>query len=85
MSTNVSLNPALENFARTCVESGRYNNVSEVVRNALRLLQEKEERRARFDAMLNSVREETERDGGHPLEEVMLEADRIIEEVSLSR
>ena len=51
MATNVSLTAELEKFARSCVESGRYNNVSEVVRSGLRLLQENEERRARFGAM----------------------------------
>lgn len=48
MSTNVSLSPVLEQFARDCVAEGRYNNVSEVVRAALRLLQEYEEERRRF-------------------------------------
>lgn len=79
MATNVHLTPELESFARGCVENGRYNNVSEVVRSALRLLQEGEERHARFNAMLDKVRAETEKDGGHPLEKVMAEADRIIE------
>ena len=38
MATSVHLTPELESFARTCVEGGRYNNVSEVVRSGLRLL-----------------------------------------------
>lgn len=84
MATNVHLTPELENFARGCVASGRFNNVSEVVRSALRLLQESEERRTRFNNMLDMVRGETERDGGHTLEEVMAEADRIIAETSRS-
>ena len=45
MTTNVHLTPELEKFARKCVKSGRYNNVSEVVRSALRLMLEREERR----------------------------------------
>jgi len=40
MATNVHLTAELERFARRCVKSGRYNNVSEVVRAALRLLEE---------------------------------------------
>ena len=32
MATNTHLTPELEQFARACVTSGRYNNVSEVVR-----------------------------------------------------
>jgi antitoxin ParD1/3/4 len=35
MGVNVSLTPELERFARECVSDGRYNNVSEVVRDAL--------------------------------------------------
>ena len=35
MATNVHLTPELEKFARSCVEEGRYNNVSEVVRSAI--------------------------------------------------
>ncbi|MBF0284064.1 MAG: type II toxin-antitoxin system ParD family antitoxin [Magnetococcales bacterium] len=85
MATNVHLTPELEDFARSCVENGRFNNVSEVIRSALSMLQEQEERRIRFNAMLDMVREETEREGGHTLEDVLAEADRIIEEASLPR
>ena len=45
MGTNVHLTPELERFAREVVAEGRYNNVSEVVRQGLRMLQEAEERR----------------------------------------
>jgi len=37
---NVSLTPELEAMIRQQVDSGRYNNASEVVREALRLLDE---------------------------------------------
>ncbi len=37
---NVSLTPQLEEMVRNKVASGRYNNASEVVREALRLLEE---------------------------------------------
>lgn len=39
---NVSLTPRLEEFVRRKVASGLYNNASEVVREALRLLVERE-------------------------------------------
>jgi|GEM_PF-1070140 antitoxin ParD1/3/4 len=42
MGTNVHLTAELEKFARDRVNSGRYNNVSEVVREGLRLLQDQE-------------------------------------------
>ena len=82
MGTNVSLTPELESFAKTCVESGRYNNVSEVMRNALRLLQEKEEKRAKFNAMLDAVREEAVREGTYTIDQVLLEMDEIIDQAS---
>ncbi len=43
---NVSLTPELEQFISTKVESGRYNSASEVVREALRLLEEHDAARA---------------------------------------
>jgi antitoxin ParD1/3/4 len=78
VATNVSLTAELETFARSCVESGRYNNVSEVVRSGLRLLQENEERRARFGAMLDEARAEADRDGTHDIEAVAREMDDVI-------
>jgi len=46
---NVSLTPELEKLVQKKVDSGLYNNASEVVREALRLLKETEElRRARL-------------------------------------
>ena len=39
---NVSLTPQLEAMIRQRVESGRYNSASEVVREALRLLEERD-------------------------------------------
>lgn len=79
MATNVHLTPELERFARECVTDGRYNNVSEVVRSALRLLQDTETRRQQFQAMLVEVENEAVRHGSHTLLEVLDEADRIID------
>ena len=50
---NVSLTPELEKFVSTKVESGRYNSASEVVREALRLLEEHDQARAVQLADLN--------------------------------
>ncbi|HIJ83964.1 MAG: putative transcriptional regulator, CopG/Arc/MetJ family [Magnetococcales bacterium] len=80
MATNVHLTPELENFARACVDSGQYNSVSEVVRSALRILQEREQRRIRFNAMLDAVRLEAEREGVYEAADVLAEMDRIIEQ-----
>ena len=43
---NVSLTPELEKFVSAKVDSGRYNSASEVVREALRLLEEHDQSRA---------------------------------------
>ncbi len=40
---NVHLTPELEQFVQTKVQSGRYNSASEVVREALRLMEQKDE------------------------------------------
>lgn len=63
MSTNVSLTPELENFVRERVREGRYNNVSEVVREGLRLLQDTEQARrsAEHARELEAVAVERER------------------------
>jgi len=81
MTTNVSLTPELERFAKECVEGGGYNNVSEVVRSALRLLQERERRRDAFEASLREAVEEADREGWFSMEDVMAEMDQIIAEV----
>lgn len=78
MATNIHLTKTLERFTRDCVESGRYNNVSEVVRSALRMLQDAEEQRVAFAAMLKSVRSETKRKGSHSIESLTAEMDAIV-------
>jgi antitoxin ParD1/3/4 len=79
MATNVHLTPDLERFARDSVKKGRYNNVSEVVRAGLRLLQEAEERRRQFQAMLRETEAEADREGVVALDSALAEADRIID------
>lgn len=43
---NVHLTPELEQLVHNKVESGRYNSASEVVREALRIMEQKDELRA---------------------------------------
>jgi len=52
---NVSLTPELERFVASRVASGRYQSASEVVREALRLLEEREQAR---QAALDRLRAE---------------------------
>ncbi len=52
MPTSVALSAHFEAFIREKVESGRYNNVSEVVRAGLRLLEDTERQQAiQFQAL----------------------------------
>jgi antitoxin ParD1/3/4 len=50
---NVSLTPELEQFVDGKVGSGRYNSASEVVREALRLLEERDQHRTAQLASFN--------------------------------
>lgn len=54
MPTSVALSPHFEKFVRQQVDSGQYNNVSEVVRAGLRLLENQE---AQQNAKLQALRE----------------------------
>jgi antitoxin ParD1/3/4 len=57
-SLNVSLTPELEKFVQERVKSGRYQTASEVVREALRLLELREEER---EEALRGVRQKLQR------------------------
>ena len=79
MGTNVHLTPELESFAQGCVAKGRFNDVSEVVRSGLRLLQEHEERRAAFVASLEAAVAEGEQQGFVTADEVEREVRAVID------
>jgi antitoxin ParD1/3/4 len=54
---NVSLTPELEELISSKLESGMYKNAAEVVREGLRLLKEKEDRRqALIEELRRSIR-----------------------------
>lgn len=55
---NISLTPTLEKFVQDKVASGLYNSVSEVIREALRLLASKESISQKRLAQLNNDIEE---------------------------
>lgn len=58
MTMNVSLTPALEDYVNRKVSSGRYGSASEVVREALRLLEERDLVR---EAQLGELRAEVQK------------------------
>src|SRR6202011_6089734 len=58
MGMNISLTPQLEEMIRQKVDSGLYNSASEVVRDALRLMDEKDRVRA---TKLDQLRQEIQK------------------------
>ena len=62
---NVNLTPQLEAMVRRKVESGLYNNASEVVREALRLMEERDSLQ-RLRAALAIGQEQLDRGQGQP-------------------
>lgn len=53
---HISLTPRLEKMVKEKVQSGQYNNASEVVREALRLMDERDEtRRRKLDALREAI------------------------------
>jgi len=68
---NVSLTPQLENYVKEKVSAGRYNSVSEVMREALRLLEEQDALKAmKLAALRNDLQhgiDELDNGAGSPL------------------
>lgn len=58
MPMNVNLTPHLEDMVKKKVSSGLYNSASEVIREALRLMEEQDRIRAiRLEALRQDIRE----------------------------
>ncbi len=51
-TTTIALGPHLEAFVQESVATGRYNNVSEVIREGVRLLEEREKALRELDMAL---------------------------------
>ena len=57
MPTSVALTPHFESLAHQLVTSGRYNNISEVIRDGLRLLESRmQEESAKLHALRTAVK-----------------------------
>jgi antitoxin ParD1/3/4 len=50
VASDVDLGPQLESYVASLIEKGRYNSISEVLREGIRLVQEREERLAALHA-----------------------------------
>jgi len=79
MAMNVNLTPQLEEMVRKKVASGLYSSASEVVREALRLMEEQDRMRAaKLDQLRQDIREVLESGAPTPwnLEGIKLEGRR---------
>ncbi len=74
MPSSFALGEHFENFIKSMVASGRYNDASEVVRDGLRLLEDRDlDLRARREEILASADEafeDVKRNGGYTMDEV---------------
>lgn len=72
MPTSVALGSHFEEFIKKQLESGRFNNVSEVVRAGLRLLEDEEKlRQIRHEGLRSAIQEGLDSDDAGPIEEVI--------------
>lgn len=71
MPTSVALSPHFENFVREQVDSGRFNNASEVVRAGLRLLEDQQtQAELQMDALKAAIASGMASGAGIPAEAV---------------
>jgi antitoxin ParD1/3/4 len=75
MGMNVNLTPHLDELVRLKVSSGMYNSASEVVREALRLMDEQDRlRQAKLDELRREVRQGIESGAAEPWDATAVKA-----------
>jgi antitoxin ParD1/3/4 len=77
-TVNISLTPELDAFLQSRVQSGRYQTTSEVVREALRLLERQEQER---DEALLRLRASLERGAEEAKRGELLDGDEVFSEL----
>src|ERR1700728_4180563 len=77
-TVNISLTPELGAFLQSRVKSGRYQTTSEVVREALRLLQHREKE---SEQGLKQLKAKLQRGAAQPESGEVLDADEVFEEL----
>jgi antitoxin ParD1/3/4 len=75
---NISLTPELEEFVQSRVSSGRYQTASEVVREALRLLERQGKER---DEGFERLKEKLSRAAGEAERGELLDGDEVFDEL----
>lgn len=81
MASSVNLGEQLEGFITEAVKKGRYGSRSEVLREGVRLVQEREAKWARFEAEIQKGFDSGDREGWIPAEEAFAELDRYVEDI----
>lgn len=79
MAISADLGPVLEKYVETLVEKGRYNSKSEVIREGIRLVQERETRLAALHAAIQVGIDAANAGDLIPAEEVFAELEALIE------
>jgi antitoxin ParD1/3/4 len=77
-TVNISLTPELDAFLQSRVKSGRYQTTSEVVREALRLLQNQEKER---EEGLKPLKAKLQRGAAEATRGELLKADEVFQEL----
>ncbi|MFP1129991.1 type II toxin-antitoxin system ParD family antitoxin [Asticcacaulis sp. W401b] len=85
MPSSYSLGAHFENFIQTQLASGRYNNASEVLRDALRLMEDRERRLAAFDATIQEGLQALEEGKVYDLDEVFDELDAELAQMEIGQ
>lgn len=70
MASSVNLGDRLESFVDELVKNGRYNSRSEVLREGVRIIQEREARLAALDALVAEAEADVAAGRVHDLDEV---------------
>ena len=71
MASSVNLGSRLEDFVASLVKTGRYNSRSEVMREGVRLIHERETRLAALDASIRRGLDDADKGCVHDLDTVL--------------
>ena len=77
-TVNISITPELDSFLQSRVQSGRYQTTSEVVREALRLLERQEQDR---DEAFRQLKAKLERGAGQADRGELIDGDEVFDEL----
>jgi len=85
MASSVNLGEQLEAFITEAVKNGRYGSRSEVLREGVRLVQEREAKWVRFDAEIQKGLDDLDAGRSMPIEQVFDELNEYIQGLKAKR